>query len=48
MEICQVDIKKYMILIKGEDRTSDISSFSKDLFNKKVIINFHYGYQSYT
>lgn len=43
-----MDIKKYMILIKGEDRTSDISSFSKDLLNKKVIINFHYGYQSYS
>lgn len=42
-----MDITKFMILIRGEDKTAQIDSFSRDEQNKKIIINYQNGYKSY-
>ena len=38
-----MDITKFMILVRGEDKTAQIDSFSYDERNKKIIINYHNG-----
>lgn len=42
-----MDITKVMILIRGEDKTAQIDSFSRDEQNKKIIINYQNGYKPY-
>lgn len=43
-----MNITTTMILIRGEDKTAEIESFSHDSSNKKVIIRFSHGSKSYS
>lgn len=36
-----MDIKKFIILIKGEDKTSQVEKVSRDLLNKKVLVRYY-------
>lgn len=42
-----MDITKFMILIRGEDKTAQIDSFTRDEQNKKIIINYNNGCKPY-
>lgn len=42
-----MDINKFMILIKNEDKTSEIAEFSRDPFHKKIHIQFWGNNKSY-
>lgn len=42
-----MDITQYIILIRGQDKTSEVASFTRNYLNNKINIRYHGGFQSY-
>lgn len=42
-----MDITQYIILIRGQDKTSEVASFTRYYLNNKINIRYHGGFQCY-